>query len=255
MPALTYIIPCRDTSRLSAIQTVVANIRAQRFPQIQIVIAEHDVTSHIPATIEPVTYKLIKSGTDLFNKSKAFNAGVALAEYPYLVLHDADMLAVGSYTETIYRTLNQYDACHLGNTVIYTNKDGANRAIQLNKIDSSIACDHMVGYFEGGSIACRRATYWLVGGFNEDFKGYGWEDVDFYARLSTNCNWSSNRTFDFLHLWHPRTTGWTLHHARNKIIGGKLNKLSMSRRITEQYGKLIAGGYGKFLVAAQAGQL
>ncbi len=238
VPKISYVIPCRDIGRSASIKTVIDGIRSQMFPEIEIIITEHDNGTKLNIeSLQPIKYGLVLENTD-FNKAKAFNLGVSLATSQYVVLHDADMIMANNYTSTVYDKLQEYDACHLGNTVIYTNSDASDKIMNEKIIDTSTNCERVVGYYEGGSLACRIKTYWKIGGFNEDFIGYGCEDTEFYNRLSKNCKWLENRTFDLLHLWHPRTDGWQDCHRRNKSLESKLYATPMSTRILSQHSQL-----------------
>jgi GT2 family glycosyltransferase len=244
VPSVTYVIPFRDVGRSSSISTVIKNIKAQRYPEIEIILVEQDDSTKVSlATMEPVKYYLASTKDRPFNKSMAFNLGVSKAEHTKIVLHDADMLTQGHYTATISSVLDNYTACHMGNRVVYADQNSTNQINKLGIVDTDINCDRVVGYFEGGSLACTANAYWHCGGFNEDFWGYGVEDCEFYSRLSYDSNWQENRIFDFLHLYHGRADGWNDHHSNNKKIDVQLRKLSMQDRITNQYTQLLQKGY------------
>lgn len=253
VPALNYVVPFRNVQRDNSIRTVVNNIRAQRFPVIDIIVVEQDVSTMVDVgRYQPISYYLVTGGGNhLFNKAKAFNLGVSKASTPFVVLHDADILAQGHYTRTIYETLAQAEACHLGKAVVYANEASTLAINSSGTIDDSVKCERVVGYFEGGSIACRTSTFWCAGGFNEDFWGYGVEDCDFYARLSQSSKWTENRVFDFLHLWHTRVPGWIEHHRVNRALGSKLEAQPMSDRRAAQYRQLAAAGYGQYVDRAR----
>ncbi len=241
---ITYVIPFRDVGRSSSISTVVKNIKAQRYPEIEIILVEQDDSTKVStASMEPVKYYLAATINKPFNKSMAFNSGVSKATHGKIVLHDADMLTQGHYTATIASVLDNYTACHMGNRVIYADQNSTNRINKLGMVYTDINCDRVVGYFEGGSLACTVDAYWHCGGFNEDFWGYGVEDCEFYCRLSYDSNWQENRIFDFLHLHHGRVDGWGEHHSNNKKIDAQLRKLSMQDRIKKQYTQLLQKGY------------
>ena len=253
VPSITYVIPFRDTGRNKCILTVVNNIRAQKFPYINIILVEQDSKTKIPVgDYEPIEYYLADETRDkepytLFNKSKAFNLGVSKAKADRLILHDADILVQGNYTQHIYDILNNYDSCHVGKTVIYATKENTDKINITCEIDSH--CERVVGYFEGGSIACTTKAYWNVGGFNEDFWGYGVEDCEFYNRLSLNSKWYEQRTFDFLHLWHGRVSGWNNHHNINKELGNRIIQMPMSDRILRQKQQLRNNGYADYVLS------
>lgn len=245
VPEITYIVPLRNLSREACLKAVVNNIRAQHFPVIHIILVEQDATTKINVNqLAPIYYYLAPDKrTDLFNKSLAFNHGVSKATTEKLILHDADMLVQGNYTINVANILQDYEGCHMGKTVLYADDESTSTICSSGVVNKSVNCERIVGYFEGGSLACRRSTYWKVGGFCEDFWGYGCEDCDFYARLAGGCNWMENRVFDFLHLWHSRTTQWNKHHQQNKDRESKLCQLSIPERIKMQTKRLIENGW------------
>ena len=231
VPTVSFIIPCRDLDRHGAITSVVNGVRAQRFPNIQIIVSEHDTARRLPQIAEPVEHVLTQSDGRPFNKAKAMNAGVAKAVSPFLVLHDADMILPAEYAKLAYDMLQMHDGCHFGKTVVYLSDHSTADVNAIGILDDTASCDHIIGYFEGGSLACRRSTYWQVGGFNEDFWGYGVEDCEFYTRLSTNSNWKEDRRIDFVHMSHGRTPDWHEQHKRNKELHNKLERIPMDERI------------------------
>lgn len=250
VPSISYVVPFRNTDRTKAIETVVSNIRGQRFPFIDIILSEHDIETRVDLIdLLPVTYIRCKcSSTDLFNKSLAFNQGATKVNTESLIMHDADILLRADYTSTIYNLLKIYDACHIGKTVIYADEASTSAVINKRKVSSGdLAINRVVGYYEGGSLACKLKTYWGVGGFNEDFKGYGCEDCDFFSRLASVDKWMNTRTEHLLHLHHGRVPGWDSHHQNNKAIEAVLSQKPMMHRISLQIDQLKRLGYGNYL--------
>lgn len=252
VPEITYVIPFRNTDRNPSIVTVVNNIRAQRFPVVHIIMVEQDTNTKIQLEeYEPVYYYLAQEiQNTLFNKSLAFNLGVSKTITDKVILHDADMLTQGHYTTEIWKILEEHGGCHLGGTVLYADQPSTDRVNQSGVVDTSVKCERVVGYFEGGSLACTVNAYWKIGAFNQDFWGYGCEDCDFYARLASIPDWQEDRNFDFLHLWHSRVSGWNKHHDTNKHIESQLQALSIDQRIKKQHAQLQQIGYGEQLQKA-----
>lgn len=235
VPRVSCIIPFREIGRKDAILTVANNIRAQRFPDIEITMTEEDDTPKI-SDIECMPAKhvfTVGRPKAAFNKSKAWNIGVSESSGDILVLHDADTLAQNNYIDAIYNELSEVESCHLCRRIFYVSKNCTDTINASGVVDNPI-CDRMVDYFEGGSIACKRSAYWKIGGFVEDFVGYGVEDCDFYYRLSKATQWREKRTFDLLHLYHGRVDGWDKFHADNKEIGAALSAMSIDERIAKQ---------------------
>ena len=249
VPTISYIVPFRNVHRQSEIITVLDNVRAQRFPCIDIIAIEQDPKSNIDMDkMHPILYGFDDGdGNDLFNKSRAFNLGLSKVVTDNVVLHDADMIVPGHYTSLINTILDEHEACHIGNRVIYTTRDSTSNITNTGVIGDDVECDRVVGYFEGGSLACRTKTYWLVGGFNEDYWGYGCEDCDFYWRLSSKSKWFGDRTLDLLHLWHSRVENWGTHHRINKELEAKIAQAGLDGRVTMQHEQLRRNGYGEHL--------
>jgi len=249
VPEISYIIPFRNIGRTDAIRSVVNNIRSQRFPVINILLVEQDVESRITASdFSPVNYYLVSEvNNPLFNKSMAFNFAASKVATQRVILHDADTIVQGHYTASVYKTLDTHTACHVGNAVIYADTASSDIINATGLVTNETRCERVVGYFEGGSLACHMKTYWQCGAFNEDFWGYGCEDCDFYARLSANSVWSEDRVFDFLHLWHGRVAGWNMHHETNRRIEAALTSRQMYERVQLQYSQLHRLGYGHFI--------
>lgn len=246
--SISYVIPFRNFERTDAILTVVNNIRAQKYPAIDILLIEQDQDTKIDIQPhDPIKYYLARSDNILFNKSMAFNLGVSKVTSDKVVLHDADILVPNNYTKTIASILNRHSGCHIGSTVIYADIESTKNITRSGIVDRAANCDRVVGYYEGGSLACKVETYWKCGGFNQDFWGYGVEDCDFYARLASMEGWYGDRSYDFLHLFHSRVPGWNEHHLNNKKIESGLARLSMSQRIESQKTQLKKNGYGAYV--------
>lgn len=248
VPAVSYVVPYKDVERNAAVGVILNNIRAQRYPQIDIHLVEHDPHPHVNANdYYPINLHQIKNASPLFNKSMAFNLGVSKVKTNRVILHDADTMAPGDYTSTVCDLLDSYDACHIGKSVIYATRAATDVITASGAVAPGVEFERVVGYYEGGSLACDVDTYWRVGGFNQDFESYGCEDCDFYARLSNATAWYGERTVDLLHLWHSRIPGWEVHHAKNKALEQALSPKTIADRIHMQRDQLRKLGYSAFL--------
>ena len=143
------------------------------------------------------------------------------------------MLVINGYTAEVSDILDENDSCHLGSTVVYADKDSTDIVNSSGEVVDPVF-ERVVGYYEGGSLACTKETYWRIGGFNEDFWGYGCEDCDFYDRMSKGSKYFDSRTYNLLHLHHGRSDGWCDHHDVNIATYEKLKTLTMKQRIDLQ---------------------
>ncbi len=171
---VTCVVPMRDTGRHDTIKLVVNNIRAQRVPAIDIIVVEHDVSQHFTAAeLRPARLLFVAAKKPAFNKSVAFNTGVAEAASGMLVLHDADTIVPGQYFAAVVNKLRQYESCHFGQRILYTSHSATLDIVATQRVPKELKCDVVVTYFEGGSLGCWSDVYWRVGGFVEEYCGYG----------------------------------------------------------------------------------
>lgn len=227
VPSISVVIPIRDIGRKKATKTVVDSIRAQLFPNIEILISEQDENPIVrDYGLGPRQYSFAKNKyrKQPFTKAMAFNLGVANASFQKIVLHDADIICPANYISKVHKLLDSYSGLHIGSRVLYLDRKATEEVSRTCKINSNANCTRVVTYYEGGSLACTKKAYFRCGAFNEIFEGYGIEDCDFFSRLKYNSNFYNERTEDFVHMWHGRTDGWAQHHRRNKKIFAKLRK-------------------------------
>jgi len=231
VPAISVVIPVRDIGRSDCVNMVIRNIKAQRYPEIEIIVVEQDQERRFNGKEgEPFRYMFVANQrpNQDFNKSKAFNAAVSATSYENVILHDADIIVPVDYVARIVDVLIRFDSCHIGSKVLYLDRQSTLHMCQIGNLSRGYNCERAVGYFEGGSIAFKKEFYYKVGGFNEAFEGYGVEDCDFFERLKDNTRFFNTRSVDMFHLWHSRTPGWNDRHARNKDLLKAINR-DMSR--------------------------
>jgi glycosyltransferase involved in cell wall biosynthesis len=244
LPSLSIVVPIRVFGRQNAIDLIIRNIKALKFPHVDIIISEHDVSQNFDN--KHVGIRHIFTAADgaqtLFNKSRAFNVGVNAAACNDIILHDADLMVHRSYASQIKSILMANESCHIGKFVIYLDQ-GETERVSIDGLSSEPSFERMVGYYEGGSLGVRRRDYWRCGGFNEAFYGYGNEDTEFFGRLSQTTKFCNERTEAFIHLWHPRVENWIDHHQENKMLERKLVSNAMDKRLKDLNAQNVERGY------------
>ncbi|MDP1712568.1 MAG: glycosyltransferase [Candidatus Nanopelagicaceae bacterium] len=232
VPKMSFVVPFRGGDRISAVSAVVSSVRAQLYPQVEIVVVEEDATAHLQKEdLSPCQLLFCESPRGVhFSKARAFNMGVMRASSDFIILHDADMLTQMNYAQLADEQFKKFEAFHMGKEVVYFSQDATNRICRSQKFDG-VTCDSTVGYYEGGSLGCYKKKYEEVGGFYEAFVGFGVEDCEFFRRLKRLSKFNDERTIVLFHLWHGRTDGWTQRHKINKQIGADFESLPMETRL------------------------
>jgi predicted glycosyltransferase involved in capsule biosynthesis len=93
--------------------------------------------------------------------------------------------------------------------------------------------------FAGKINVIHRKTYEKVGGFDERFVGYGWEDNAFQNAVSTLCGPHKRLDRKLYHLWHPPVKAkGNPHWEKNKVLGLKYREANGNK---EAMRKLLEG--------------
>jgi len=230
---ISIIIPMRYTKdRINSLYTVINNIRAQHFPVVEIIVCEEDNNSKFNINkIKPINHQFIKSNNK-FNKCAAFNHGIITAKFEKLILHDGDILVPSNYASVVNTILSQYDSCHIGSRVLYLDENSTQKVNSTGILHNSVVT-HMVGTlpangkhetskFIGGSVCANKSALIKIGGFDENFVGWGEEDLAFYKVLQFATKLYDDRFINFVHLYHKQSP-----EARNK----RRNNLSYYKSI------------------------
>ena len=219
LKGISVVVPFRGWDRSEAVISVIQNIKAQRFPIIDITLVEQDEKLSLKRMeLDTVRYLLANSSPGLqFCKAEAFNKGVRSCTFKKVILHDADMLVQDDYLSKMFELLEKYDAVHIGRRVLYLDRQSTETISQIKTTAFQYRAEKVCNYFEGGSLGISADAYAQIGGFDEIYKGYGYEDLEFFSRLHL-VNFLNERSLDLIHLWHTRTPGWNEFHHKNKKL-------------------------------------
>jgi len=139
-----------------------------------------------------------------YNRSWAFNVGAKLAHGKLLVLHDNDMIVPQDYAKELLKRERQgYEVINLKRFIFYLTEKHTKKIFKNNSLilDESpeIIVQNLVC---GGSIAVNRKSYFSIGGFDENFIGWGGEDIEFCERAQI-LRFYPFTLLPIVHLWHP----------------------------------------------------
>ncbi len=199
-PEVTFIIGHRGGSRLPLLRETVRTIAAQRDARIECIVVEqsHVRALDLPAWVRHI-HQPVAAGAP-YNRAATFNLGASHARGALLILHDNDMLAPARYAaEVMKQHARGFDALDLKRMTFYLNERGEFEDVVQN--------------VRGGSVAIARNAYAAIGGFDEQFVGWGGEDVEFWERAET-MRATRFGYLPFVHLWHePQPEKLRVHEA------------------------------------------
>jgi len=151
----------------------------QLLDDANIIVVEQDTETDL-SEFDYITHYKIKIGTD-FNKSKCLNYAVKHSKSKYIFLLDNDIVI----TEDVLKNLNNYfnKKClvYLYNMPLCDyNSVESTMFINARYISEGKYRKNLV--LGGAAMLISRKSYYLVGGFDETFVGWGGEDTAFHYK-------------------------------------------------------------------------
>ncbi len=239
----TYIIGYRHRlDRIINLRRVIDWVSG--FDGVEIILVEQDKKSQIEDMVftRPVKYHFIE--TELpFNKSHAFNVGLKYATTDILVFGDSDIIMMPDDLIGGLVALSEYECVSPYNRVIDLMPDEVGYDLDvLSKIDRPGRGETNIQKIClcGGIMMYRRESIEKVGGWPEDFIGWGGEDDAQTIKTKRLLKWEE-RSSKCYHLYHPSEVPISQLYQRNIQLLNQINQMddaSMSRYIQSSRGKI-----------------
>ena len=204
-PEVSFVIGHRGVQRLPHLLATLRTIAAQEEVAVECIVveqsAEREVATNLPPWVRYLHTPVPRPGYP-YNRSWTLNAGVRLARGKVVVLHDNDMLVPRRYAaELLTRVRDGAKFLDLKRFTFYLPDDETARffaGARLRPWRSTI-----VQNLRGASVAATREAYLAIGGFDEEFVGWGGEDNDFWERAEAHGGVYDFGYLPFVHLAHP----------------------------------------------------
>lgn len=236
----SVIIATKDRAEL--LDGALASLRAQEnAPACELVVVDNgsaDATKQV-AERHGALYAYVADP----NRGKARNAGLALASGDVIVFVDDDVV-VPPHFLAAHAAAHRDEIFPLAVSGPILNVPSPAHAPEPSAVNASNA------FFVTCNVSVRAASLRAVGGFDESFDLYGWEDTELGARLRAH---GVRRHFAWdAYLWHikPRTT-----ESLEDALGKALQKARMAARFVRKMPtarvKLATGAYALNLLRAR----
>jgi len=198
------------------------------FGGIEIIIVEQDKSPKLNTfTFKGIKHIFTKSNSP-YNRSWAFNVGIKHSSTNVLVFGDSDLLIEPNQMISSLKMIDHYDCVSPYSSVL-----------DLTQQESQLSLDQMVSINRpgrgendnqkinlcGGVVMYRKDSIIKIGGWCEDFIGWGAED-DFQAHKTKMFLKYFENSGTCYHLWHDRSAPDPAPYQRNLQLLNKLVTLT-----------------------------
>ncbi len=202
--SFTYIIGYRHSNeRLNNLKRVLDWV--SRFQGIELIVVEQDTHSKISHLNLRCKHIFLKSKMP-YNKSWAFNVATKMAKSNIIVFADSDLIMDPNQLVDGLKAIEQFEMVNPYQSVIDLNPQESMLPLeQMVQIDRAGRgeTDHQKVPICGGICIFRKEAIMKIGGWNEDFIGWGAEDDFVSHKVKQFLNWHQ-LPHKCYHLYHTR---------------------------------------------------
>lgn len=231
VPVITYIIPYKHTpDRLNNLRKVIN--WALGFNNIEVILVEQDTVAKVNHIDFGCKYVFIENKELPFNKSWAFNVGLKYATSNIIAFGDSDLIM---HPQKFIDAVNELTK--EGSEIDMISPYSRLKVIDLSESELGMSFDDMEkidrpgrGELEGdirkvplcgGICLFKRDAIYKIGGWSEDFIGWGGED-DFQSNKVERFLKFEEMPSKVYHLFHQPVVPDTVFYRRNIEILTKL---------------------------------
>ena len=222
----TYIISYRHSmERLNNLKRTLEWINA--FSGSEVIVVEQDKHSKLKEMVLPCRHIFIRSNMP-FNKSWGFNVGLKYANSNIIIFGDSDLIMDPQEFIKSVKMVDEYEMINPYSSVIDLNYQESNLSMeQIMQISRPGRGETDIQKVPlcGGICIFRRDAIQRIGGWHEDFIGWGGEDDFQSVKVKAFLKWHENQAKCY-HLYHERNAPDMKWYQRNLQLLQKLSPMS-----------------------------
>lgn len=213
------------------------------FKDVEVLLIEQDKNSKISHLDLKCKHIFTKSDKP-YNRSWAFNVGIRRSNSDIIVFGDSDLIMDYNQFSLGIQSLSEYDMVSPYHKVIDLNPKESNYPISnilnIDRIGRGENDNQKIN-ISGGISMFRKEAIVKIGGWNEDFIGWGAEDDELSIRVKKYLKWTELKGSCY-HLYHSRPAPDPTNYNRNLTLLNKISTLtdqqiqSMIQKMTTKSG-------------------
>lgn len=209
---IDWLISLKSKLKAYNINLVIIIIEQDIIPKFNI---EQDIFNQIEYLF------VINSG--FYNRGWGFNVGYKNYVSDYYFFADGDIIINENNMIDVFKTCFKYDAVNPYDDVYDSTQEYmllSNSNFKLINLDTNFKCiftKRSNTCFSGGIMGICSYSMGIINGWDERFRGRGWEDYAFTSKVKLFLYSIRTYSYSALHLWHPCEINTT------RLINEKLN--------------------------------
>lgn len=232
--AFTYVIGYRHRmDRLQNLKRVLEWING--FNGVEVLLIEQDTHSKIENLNLRAKHIFVKSDMP-YNRSWAFNIAIKYSTAPLIVFGDSDLIMNPNDFINGLKALQEYEMVSPYHTVVDLEQQESNmdfnQILQISRPGRGETDNQKIN-ISGGIAMFRKESIMKIGGWNEDFIGWGGEDDFQTIKVHKFLKWTELRARCY-HLYHAKEQPDMKWYQRNLQIlnnSAKMTNDELSRHI------------------------
>lgn len=156
-----------------------------------------------------------------FNKGWGMNCGAMSSNKPYLLFWDADMIVEKQHVISALEMFDEYDVVKPYNANKVCDINGLNTNLFRKSMNFDIVRNSKIRTgcpYGGGIFGIKRDIFVSIGGFPEEFEGWGCEDEAMSTKIKLLTKYHENDNPGY-HMFHQRSTyDKAYHNLYNKNV-------------------------------------
>ncbi|HEY9059756.1 MAG TPA: glycosyltransferase [Pseudobacteroides sp.] len=267
MLKFSFIIPAYNNKNLLANTLIALNMqKGYGIGDYEVIVVDDgsperliDFVSHIPQNYRLEYIYLDRTLSSC--RAEARNKGISMAKGYIVIFLDSDMIVNENYLSEVERGFNLEQNICLISTRLYANREiEAPEIINKTVFNTFRFKDCKINYIENRHVVFNNSSYnastvktpWLfvyscnmavlkkniqkIGGFDESYKGWGYEDIDLGYRLYKNgVKIVINHKMEAIHQYHGETAlffSWSMDKSK-QLKNNKWDFLERHKEIEE----------------------
>lgn len=235
---ITVVIPLKNTKEYhretKRLRDCLLSLQNQTIPceQIDIIVSDIDSDAYYRKKHKEICGEfkvrhIYTETDDTWNNPRARNIGIRNAKAKFIMTTDVDCVFAPNFIETILKHIAEGKIVHCRVSDLSPDyKDSLDNFFWMNKISTTRPT-----YGYGGCQVFLKSWAFKVHGFDEEYKGWGADDTDFYNRAiqdGLENIWIEKETSLF-HQWHPTENRF---ENRNQVNENRLRlKLTEMKKL------------------------